>query len=246
MPLEWEIHMNDGTVRQERLFIKERKERFTLLGLNPKNIKWINFDPHHVFIGEYLENRDSSQYIIEYWNGDQYDKREALDILGSIKISSAFYREILASESNYLNHLIALYRYKFTVADKDLVMQLLANPQHVTLTSELLKLYQKQPELVDIPVLLDLMENQKSMAVINRTMFLLYQHARDDFKKYYKIYSEKQIPSFTLAMHQAFLLDDNIEYVGDIWDAASQLEFCLLYTSPSPRDLSTSRMPSSA
>ena len=28
--------------------------------------------------------------------------------------------------------------------------------------------------------------------------------------------------------------------------SASQVEICLLYTSPSPRDLSTSRMPSSA
>ena len=30
---------------------------------------------------------------------------------------------------------------------------------------------------------------------------------------------------------------------GDIW---AELQTCLLYTSPSPRDLSTSRMPSSA
>ena len=31
-----------------------------------------------------------------------------------------------------------------------------------------------------------------------------------------------------------------------IANAASVTDFCLLYTSPSPRDLSTSRMPSSA
>ena len=30
------------------------------------------------------------------------------------------------------------------------------------------------------------------------------------------------------------------------WVCAEQIEACLLYTSPSPRDLSTSRMPSSA
>ena len=31
-----------------------------------------------------------------------------------------------------------------------------------------------------------------------------------------------------------------------VMDLAEQVEICLLYTSPSPRDLSTSRMPSSA
>ena len=30
------------------------------------------------------------------------------------------------------------------------------------------------------------------------------------------------------------------------WNLQAQVEACLLYTSPSPRDLSTSRMPSSA
>ena len=36
------------------------------------------------------------------------------------------------------------------------------------------------------------------------------------------------------------------QYNG-FWDATGQMpEGCLLYTSPSPRDLSTSRMPSSA
>ena len=31
-----------------------------------------------------------------------------------------------------------------------------------------------------------------------------------------------------------------------LYDAHANLNICLLYTSPSPRDLSTSRMPSSA
>ena len=35
-----------------------------------------------------------------------------------------------------------------------------------------------------------------------------------------------------------------VEYIRDI--AKTQIGDCLLYTSPSPRDLSTSRMPSSA
>ena len=44
--------------------------------------------------------------------------------------------------------------------------------------------------------------------------------------------------SFRLLTHGAL--------VGLLWDPPVQEEACLLYTSPSPRDLSTSRMPSSA
>ena len=39
---------------------------------------------------------------------------------------------------------------------------------------------------------------------------------------------------------------DNPLFVGFARSHSSQYEGCLLYTSPSPRDLSTSRMPSSA
>ena len=35
-------------------------------------------------------------------------------------------------------------------------------------------------------------------------------------------------------------------YQGTRWDTLSNVQFCLLYTSPSPRDSSKSRMPSSA
>ena len=66
------------------------------------------------------------------------------------------------------------------------------------------------------------------------------------------------IPAFTLIMGL-----DNDEQPEDGWETirliselereqpeamftATPLTFCLLYTSPSPRDLSTSRMPSSA
>ena len=44
-----------------------------------------------------------------------------------------------------------------------------------------------------------------------------------------------------------FLTDDGIKVANGIWEKVStQNVSCLLYTSPSPRDLSTSRMPSSA
>ena len=45
-----------------------------------------------------------------------------------------------------------------------------------------------------------------------------------------------------LAMHDA---DDAIAEEGSLVSKAG-MSYCLLYTSPSPRDLSTSRMPSSA
>ena len=43
-----------------------------------------------------------------------------------------------------------------------------------------------------------------------------------------------------------FRLDFNFDAARDNRNALSMVDFCLLYTSPSPRDLSTSRMPSSA
>ena len=41
---------------------------------------------------------------------------------------------------------------------------------------------------------------------------------------------------------------DTIIHMGDVFDSRKSIDYysCLLYTSPSPRDLSTSRMPSSA
>ncbi len=218
MPLEWHIHMKDGSMREEIGFIDERKTNFTFLGLNPKEIAWINFDPHHVFIGEYLENRDSSQYIMEYENGDQYDKREALDILKNFSIPPSFYRTILKSESNYINKIIALYRFQPSDEDKLLIASLLQNTQHVQLTKELLKIYLKNPDLVDVPTLNMLMKTQQSMEVINRTMFLLYQHSPKDFDSYFQVYKTKHIPSFILMTQQIFTMDHNMKYGKELWN----------------------------
>ena len=41
-------------------------------------------------------------------------------------------------------------------------------------------------------------------------------------------------------------VDETRTRVGKVDDNLAMVQFCLLYTSPSPRDLSTSRMPSSA
>ena len=49
-----------------------------------------------------------------------------------------------------------------------------------------------------------------------------------------------------VALSRANSIDPNVLPAGVILDAAAGSGLCLLYTSPSPRDLSTSRMPSSA
>ena len=53
-----------------------------------------------------------------------------------------------------------------------------------------------------------------------------------------------KIRGFTLEL--LFCLKNNELRVMDLVDLTGKYSHCLLYTSPSPRDLSTSRMPSSA
>ena len=48
------------------------------------------------------------------------------------------------------------------------------------------------------------------------------------------------------AQNQQPLVVSNVEFSGNTLHQQEQVSGCLLYTSPSPRDLSTSRMPSSA
>ena len=47
-------------------------------------------------------------------------------------------------------------------------------------------------------------------------------------------------------MHGSEMASISSEVLGAARNVANQMGSCLLYTSPSPRDLSTSRMPSSA
>ena len=57
------------------------------------------------------------------------------------------------------------------------------------------------------------------------------------------------IPIFSPASAQVISKLDSHDEVSFVWDQMKnngEHIFCLLYTSPSPRDLSTSRMPSSA
>ena len=54
--------------------------------------------------------------------------------------------------------------------------------------------------------------------------------------------------AFRETREEVGLEQDHIELIGRLpsFDAVTEYRVCLLYTSPSPRDLSTSRMPSSA
>ena len=60
----------------------------------------------------------------------------------------------------------------------------------------------------------------------------------------------KELEKATLAVENAESSKDRLDASIELKKAIARLEgmnyFCLLYTSPSPRDLSTSRMPSSA
>ena len=75
---------------------------------------------------------------------------------------------------------------------------------------------------------------KKDIATPTRTRALLDKY-QFDFKK---------------SLGQNFLIDVNIIHkiieASNIDETTGVIEVCLLYTSPSPRDLSTSRMPSSA
>ena len=56
---------------------------------------------------------------------------------------------------------------------------------------------------------------------------------------------QEEFSMFPIAEHLCNLLKTPVSLITNYLDN-SQLQNCLLYTSPSPRDLSTSRMPSSA
>jgi len=55
-----------------------------------------------------------------------------------------------------------------------------------------------------------------------------------------------ELNAFDRALQDAGVADINFLRVTSIMPPGARIIDCLLYTSPSPRDLSTSRMPSSA
>ena len=69
-------------------------------------------------------------------------------------------------------------------------------------------------------------------------------------KIFNKIYYNLFVENFKGKLHynfpQNYFRWDLIEYLINKYGYSDYLEICLLYTSPSPRDISGSRMPSSA
>ena len=53
-------------------------------------------------------------------------------------------------------------------------------------------------------------------------------------------------PEYNVIGISELISDFDVEETGTTFEENAKLKSCLLYTSPSPRDLSTSRMPSSA
>ena len=71
----------------------------------------------------------------------------------------------------------------------------------------------------------------------NVTAFDISQHSID--------WCKERFPNSTVEWLVGDILEPNEEWYGN-FDLIIEIHICLLYTSPSPRDLSTSRMPSSA
>ena len=72
-----------------------------------------------------------------------------------------------------------------------------------------------------------------------------------DYRAAVDVISRARVEADALLLEAENLRQDYLDRaLAQFWDQASSLlealEACLLYTSPSPRDLSTSRMPSSA
>ena len=68
------------------------------------------------------------------------------------------------------------------------------------------------------------------------------QNNREDLKTYTREIMKDYVASFNREINGRPITIDDIKYYAKI----EHQRTCLLYTSPSPRDLSTSRMPSSA
>ena len=102
---------------------------------------------------------------------------------------------------------------------------------------------------VDCPVELNKIHRQRYASTEECELFIkkLYQRADLDNEKGF---IDVPIRHFTLDEMLAFKKEDEMMLRGQDPDAnktpVKESSTCLLYTSPSPRDLSTSRMPSSA
>ena len=75
-----------------------------------------------------------------------------------------------------------------------------------------------------------------------------YQDSYLPFLEVFEPYTDLKISLHTSGPLMQWLQTNHPDYLNRLAQLveAGRIEICLLYTSPSPRDLSTSRMPSSA
>jgi len=109
----------------------------------------------------------------------------------------------------------------------------------------------RHPEKM-LQIFASLIQNEKPNAkkdyTINLSQILQSCETEESFYRELRVF--RQIEMASIAIHDLLELQDIVEsmqYVSQLAEAIiAQAYFCLLYTSPSPRDRTRSRMPSSA
>lgn len=200
IPLVWDIYKADGSKIRKSLYMDERKAMFDFG--NVGEVSWINFDPDHVLLAEWTENRSKDEYVLElFQSASQYDKREALAYLQSEEVESSVYERILLSDQNYINKFIAASRLDYTSEKKDMYLKALDQAKNSQYKSKLLSLFLKSPEDIDEARIVEILENDKSWNVISPALLLLSYTNMEKAKTYmetFKKYNNTDI-IFTLS-----------------------------------------------
>ena len=104
------------------------------------------------------------------------------------------------------------------------------------------------PASLNLPIVLDLFERRESgeFEAFENNVELLFTFRRLAWW-HNVVNGEDQLRQrVAFALSEIFVVSDRVAMLDNRPDALSSYQDCLLYTSPSPRDISTSRMPSSA
>ena len=94
-------------------------------------------------------------------------------------------------------------------------------------------------------------DNTETLAKVSSTPFgdaFFHSILRDQKEEYLSVISSSGIKVFDLDGKEYSVTTggSGYSYLSSVTDARQQIRACLLYTSPSPRDTMSSRMPSSA
>lgn len=200
IPLVWDIYNKDGSKTRKKAYMNERKQVFDFS--NVKEIAWINFDPDHVLLGEWSENRSTEEYVLELFDSSsQYDKREALNNLQNEEVDHKIYERVILSNQNYINKFISVSRINYSSDRKDFYLQALALAKNTQYKSKLLSLFLNSPEDIGEDVILDILEKDKAWNVISPALLLLSYKNMTKAKTYmdeYRAYNNTDI-IFTLS-----------------------------------------------